>query len=96
MTVPWIQNRDDKLKHKESKYNNILANLRFENPGYTVDQITLVMDCFGGYGKDLGENISKVIPSKRDVEAIIKNMQKSVISSCANLSRTFKIRTKER
>ena len=96
MTVPWMENREEKLGHKQNKYNNILANLRFENPGYKVDQITLVMDCFGGYGKDLSENISKVIPSKKDVEMIITNMQKTIVSSCANLSRTFKIRTKGR
>ena len=96
MTVPWIQNRDEKLKYKAGKYNNILANIRLENPEYTVDQITLVMDVFGGYGKDLVENIRKVVPLKKDAESIIMNMQKSVISSCANLSRTFKIRTKSR
>ena len=96
MTVPWIQNRKEKLEHKQNKYMNILANLRFENPGYKIDQITLVMDCFGGYGTDLVENIGKLIPTKREVDTIITNMQKTVVSSCANLSRTFKIRTKER
>ena len=94
MTVPWIENRDEKFEYKCRKYNNILANLRFENPGYDVDQITLVMDVFGGFGKDLLKNIKKVITVEQDVKSIVNNMQKSVISSCANLSRTFKIRTK--
>ena len=94
MTVPWIENRVEKLKHKIEKYNNIQAALRFEYPEYTVDQITLVMDVFGGYGKDLKDNIRKVVDSKTEMDVIINNMQKSIVSSGANLSRTFKMRTK--
>ena len=52
------------------------------------------MDVFGGYDKELLTNIGKVIEEKGTVATIVKNMQKSVISSVANLSRTFKIRTK--
>ena len=57
-----------------------------------MDQITLVMDVFGGYGTDLAINIEKVISNKESVAGIIRNMQKSIISSAANLSRAFKIR----
>ena len=94
MTVPWSENRVVKLQHKTDKYNNIQAALKFEHPEYTVDQITLVMDVFGGYGKDLKDNIRKVVDSKTEMDVIINNMQKSIVSSGANLSRTFKIRTK--
>ena len=68
--------------------------MKFEHPEYTVDQVTLVMDVFGGYGKDLKDNIGKVVESKKEIDVIINNMQKSIVSSGANLSRTFKIRTK--
>ena len=93
MTVPWTSNRKEKVKYKEDKYVNIQQNLKFENPEYDVDQITIVMDVFGGYGKDLVDNIRKVIKDSKTVKSIITNMQKSVISSAANLSRTFKIRS---
>ena len=93
MTVPWTENRKEKYLYKASKYVNILQSLKLEYPGYTIDQITTVMDVFGGYGKDLIDNIGKVIKCKANVESIITNMQKSVISSAANLSRTFKIRS---
>ena len=96
MTVPWIENRDEKLKYKSGKYDEIQSNLRYENSEFTVGQITLVIDVFGGYGKDLRDNIGKVIKSKQEVETIIKNMQKSIIASCANTSRTFKLRSKGR
>ena len=56
-----------------------------------MDQITLIMDVFGGYNQ-IG-NIGKIIEDKRLVETIIRGMQKSVISSCAHLSRAFKLKT---
>ena len=92
MTVPWISNREGKLKYKEQKYVQIQENLKFEHRDYEIDQITLVIDVFGGYGKDLRDNIGKVIKKKETIDLIIKNMQKSIISSAANLSRAFKIR----
>ena len=93
MTVPWTENRPEKYKYKCEKYTNILQALQFEHPQHKVDQITIVMDVFGGYGQDLIDNIGKVFAKKQDVLAIIRNMQKSVVSSSANLSRTFKIRS---
>ena len=94
MTVPWPANRKEKYEYKCSKYLNILQSLKFENPEHEVGQITLVIDVYGGYGKDLAENIKKIVTEKMAIKSIIRNMQKSVISSAANLSRTFKIRTK--
>ena len=93
MTVPWTENRLDKYAFKSAKYIRILENLKFEHPQYVVDQLTIVMDVFGGHGKDLSDNLCKIIKEKSTVKAIINNMQKSVISSAANLSRTFKIRS---
>ena len=94
MTVPWTTNRKEKVKTKDEKYVNIQQSLKFENPDYQVDQITLVMDVFGGYGRDLIANIRKVVTDSSTVQSIITNMQKSVIASVANVSRTFKIRSK--
>ena len=36
-------------------------------------------------------DLKKVVTLKEDVGLIVNNMQKSVISSCTNQSRTFKI-----
>ena len=60
---------------------------------YEVDQVTLVMDVFGGYSQNLRENIEKVL-GKGSAERVIMNMQKSVISSEAHLCRVFKVRTR--
>ena len=94
ITIPWTENRVHKYAFKCSKYNDIITNLKLEYPGYKVDQITLVMDVFGGYGPDLRENIGKVLSTRFTQDSIIKNMQKSVISSLSNISRTFKVKTK--
>ena len=92
MTVPWTDNRNEKYKFKQNKYNDIIQNLKLENPGSIVDQITLVVDVFGGYGADLRENIKKVITDRKTQDSVMKNMQKSVLSSLSNISRRFKVK----
>ena len=94
MTVPWTENRLEKKEFKEKKYVPIQQSLKFDHPEYQIDQITLVMDVFGGYGKDLVDNIRKIVNDNNTVRSIITNMQKSVIGSVANISRYFKIRCK--
>ena len=94
MTVPWMQNRTEKYNIKENKYMDIISNLKMDNPSFTVGQITLVIDVFGGYNKGLRANIGKVLKDRATQDRLIKNMQKSVISNLCNISRIFKIRTK--
>jgi len=93
MTVPWTENRVEKFSFKAKKYQQILHTLKLEYPNHSVDQITIVMDVFGGYDQNLVESIKKIFTDKDEIRSIIKNMQKSVIASSANLSRTFKIRS---
>ena len=94
ITIPWTENRKEKYDYKCEKYKDIQSNIKLNNPRFTVDQITLVMDVFGGYDNELIKNISKIIKDKEAVNLIVRNMQKSVIASIANISRTFKIRCK--
>ena len=91
MTVPWMGNRSEKYLFKKDKYKDIIQNLKLENPGSKVDQITLVIDAFGGYGADLRTNIKKVLTDRKTQDMVIMNMQKTVLSSVSNLSRRFKV-----
>ena len=91
-TVPWITNRDTKYELKKEKYLEVQSYLRLEYPGFHIDQVTLVVDVFGGYSKNLRENVGKVL-SKEETNNVITNMQKSVIASEAHLCRVFKVRT---
>ena len=93
MTVPWTTNRDEKYAHKIEKYENIIHALKLEYPNYSVDQITIVMDVFGGYSRNLVDNIKKFFSAREDIRSIIKNMRRSIISNAVNISRTFKIRS---
>ena len=93
MTVPWTTNRDEKYAHKIEKYENIIHALRLEYPTFNVDQITLVMDIFGGYSRNLTDNIKKVFSDNEDIRSVIKNMRKSIISDTVTISRTSKIRS---
>ena len=90
-TVPWVTNRDEKIYFKKEKYQEVQTFLRMENPGYSVDQVTLVMDVFGGYSRNLYDNINKVLSGEEEI--IINNMQKAIIASEAHLCRAFKMRT---
>ena len=91
--IPWITNRKTKYEIKATKYDEVKAFIKMENPNYQVDQITLVMDVFGGYSQNLIDNIKKIFKNTEAIK-IIRDMQKSVISSEAHLSRVFKMRTK--
>ena len=94
MTVLWTENRNEKYTFKQNKYRHILQNLQFEHPEYEVEQITLIMDVFSDYDNNLVGNVTKIFKTKKEIDSIIFNMQMSIILSCANLSRTFKIRSK--
>ena len=91
MTCPWLNFRNEKYEYKTQKYNDILSNIRREERGFTVDQITLVIDSLGGYSANLAENISKVFEDKRLVNSIILRMQKTVLSGSVHICRRFKL-----
>ena len=93
-TVPWIELRNEKYEFKTSKYKEVQTYLKMENPEYDIDQITLVMDVFGGYSDNLRKNVMKIFNNKTVVDKIINDMQKSIITNEAHLARVFKMRTK--
>ena len=92
MTVPWISNRDVKYELKSNKYKIIQTNLKLQHRDYKIDQITLVIDVFGGYSQHLSDNIGKIIKDKNVKKKIINDMQKSVLSSAASIAKGFKLR----
>ena len=61
MSVTWMSNRAAKLKEKVVKDGHILIVYHLDFPQYEVEQLTFIMDGFGGYDDDLVKNIGKVI-----------------------------------
>ena len=93
ITISWIDIRKKRYDEKVEKYKMIRRNLKRDEPNYTVDQITLVMDSLGGYSQDLRDNIGKVFVDDKMVDRIIRKMQKSVLSNSIHISRCFKLET---
>ena len=60
MSVPWVENRGAKYTEKEEKYIDIVQNLKVDNPGYKVSQLTFIMDCLGGFSKTLTNSLKEL------------------------------------
>ncbi len=93
MSVPWIENRKSKLEEKESKYVNIIQGLKVDNPGFEVQQLTFIVDCLGGFSKDLPENLALLDFTKKDIDSILPGIQKIVITEANAVINNFKIST---
>ena len=91
MAVPWINNREVKYQKRNDKYRNVLNKLKLDYPNYEVNQLTFIIDVLGGHSKHLRENISEVIKDKARIKSFVDNMQKSVLSSAAQIARKFNL-----
>ena len=91
MSIPWIENRLSKLLEKERKYETIVNNLRIENPGYNVKQLTFIMDCMGGYSQDLVDNLIQLDFTRKEVESLITGMQRIVVTEANSVINNFKM-----
>ena len=94
MSVPWIEHRKAKFEEKEDKYKTIVQNLKVDNPGYKVTQLTFIMDCLGGCSKNLVTSLKQLKFNAREIENVIFGMQKIVLSEAQAITRQFKILTK--
>ena len=91
MAVPWINIQEVKYQEKNDKYRNVVNKLKLDCPNYEVNQLTFMIDVLGGHSKHLRENISKIVKDKVRIKSIVYNMQKSVLSSAAHITRKFKL-----
>ena len=80
MSCPWIENREKKDEEKSVKYGPLRWELQERYLGYTVQQYNIIMDVLGGWSKKTKD--------------VLRNMQKSVVSSTLNIARGFKIITR--
>jgi len=92
-SVPWLMNREVKLAEKEDKYKNIIRNTKLAYPGYTVKQLTFVIDCLGGYSSSLKESLKQLLFSKTEQQVILFAVQKIVVSEARMLINHFKLVT---
>ena len=68
ISVPWITNRRSKSEEKEKKHSNVSLGLKVDNPGFTLKQVTFMIDCLGGYSADLRNNPASLGLTKGETE----------------------------
>ena len=93
MSVPWIENRNCKFEEKEVKYTNIVQNLKVDNPGYNVKQLTFIVDCMGGYSKELRNNLEILGLTGSEIDSILPGIQKILVIEANSVINRFKILT---
>ena len=93
MSVPWIENRKSKLEEKVVKYVDMIQNLKVDNPGYLVKQLTFIIDCMGGYSKDFIDNLKLLGLTSSEIDSIIPGIQKILITEANSVINRFKILT---
>ena len=88
MSCPRVKNQCQKEAEKTWKYGPLQYELKQQFKGYKVEQFNIIMDVLGGYSAHLEENMKRLVGKKST--QVLRNMQKSVISSTLNIARTFK------
>ena len=78
---------------KENKYQNIIRSLKLDYPDFQVYQLTFVIDCLGGYGPSLKENLNKLGFTKDELSRILNGIQKIVMSEARRTINQFKLLT---
>ena len=91
MSCPWISNREMKDKEKKLKYAPLRYELGKQLPGYSIQQHNIVVDVLGGCSASVRSSIKELFGSKGD--AVLRRVQKAVISGTLNIARNFKIAT---
>ena len=87
MSCPWIENRSKKDEEKTLKYGPLGWELKAQYKGYTGKSM-LSWTC-GRWSVDMETYLSQLLGSKS--REVLKRRQRSVISSCLNIARTFKV-----
>ena len=78
---------------KEEKYRNIVQGLKVDNPGYNVKQLTFIVDCLGGYSKELINSMKELEFTKHEIDSIIPGIQKILVTEANSVINRFKILT---
>ena len=89
-TSPWIEKRKQNNQEKTTKYAPLRWELKQQHKGYTIKQYNIIIDVLGGYSSETRENVILLL-GKTKADKTLFNMQKAVISSTLNITRSFKV-----
>ena len=88
-SCPWVTNRVKRQKEKTEKRAQVREELKARHPGYTVKQITVIVDVLRGESKTLGKQLAALIGA-REIKRTIKAMQKTILDHSVLLKNFFK------
>jgi len=94
MSVPWLTNRQSKQTEKEDKYLSIVQSLKVDNPHYSVQQVTFIVDCLGGYSNFFIKALQILEFSTCEIRKMCLDVQKILISEATSTINKFKVLTK--
>ena len=88
MSCPWVENREEKVAKKTTKYGALCRELEQRFADHHVTQYSIVVDVLGGYSRGVRKAVIELVGEKSDTIAL--QIQKSVITSSLNIARRFK------
>ena len=90
MSCPWIQNREKKDEEKVLKYGLLRWERKLQFKGYSrITQYNIMIYVLGGQSSSMEGSLRQLLENKR--EEALKRMQRLIILSSLNISRTFKV-----
>ena len=90
MSSPWIQNREKKDEEKVLKYGPLRWERKLQFKGYNrTTQYNIIIYVFGGWSSSMEGSLTQLLGKKG--KDTLKRMQRPIISSSLNISRTFKV-----
>ena len=90
MSCSWIESRSKKEEEKTLKYSPLRWEVKQLYPRYEI-QINIIRYVLGGWSSNLDTSIRELLGSRS--KDVLRNMQKSVLSSTLNIALTFKVAT---
>jgi len=89
MSCPWQENRESKDIEKTTKYTQLRLELANRYPEYKIKQYNIIIDALGGCSKEVEQNVKDIVGDK--FEIILRQMQKSILTSSLHIARHFKL-----
>ena len=88
MSCPWIQNREKK-DEEVLKYGPLRWERKLQFKEYRITQYSIIIYVLGGWSSSMEGSLSQFLGNR--CKEALKRMQRPIISSSLNFTRTFKV-----
>ena len=91
-SCPWINNHAVKTDEKTKKYGPLRLELKKKYLGYKLSQHNII-DVLGGYSEEVRRSVKSLVGERSKL--VLKKMQKAMLKSTMNITRSMKILDQE-